>query len=115
MRLRSPTPLDWDTDPLPDDFELIADADHNHEMHEVVDASNHAAVRLLAEGWVRLPDRDEKTKALIIARLEEAEAEGELDMPAEQARAEGRDLETLVARMRERLLSTEFDKKIRCW
>ncbi len=58
-----------------------------------------------------MTDRDETTRALI-AKLEEAEAEGKFDVIVEQARAEGRDLETLVARIRERLQSTNFDKNL---
>jgi len=56
MRLRSPTHLDWDSDPLPDDFAMIADKDDNHEMYEVRDVSNHAAVQLIADGWVKIDD-----------------------------------------------------------
>lgn len=73
MRLRAPTRLDWDNDPLPADFVLIADDTYNHEMFEVRDASNHEALHLIAEGWVPVQDRAKMTDAELqtLARLEQ--------------------------------------------
>jgi hypothetical protein len=56
MRLRSPISLDWDDDPLPDDFVLIADKDNSHEVFEVRDVSNHVAIHLLEAGWIRVDE-----------------------------------------------------------